>query len=152
MDLTSFLGPSLSDVWLWFPCLPVDSLCLLGTTDYIMATSCKYTSNYIYIPRDFSYWVLSDLCQWKRIVSIKIKQVQLAMSTILLTESSRLLENPEKSILGPVFGQDRLQQNSAGCLARSGEIPSPRQTSIDKTNDCVMNSERSALVGGSDSP
>ena len=37
-------------------------------------------------------------------------------------------------------------------LVRSGEIPSPRQTSIDKTNDCVMKSERSALVRGSDPP
>ena len=37
-------------------------------------------------------------------------------------------------------------------MVRSGEIPSPRQTSIDKTNDCVMNSERNALVRGSDPP
>ena len=29
-------------------------------------------------------------------------------------------------------------------LIRSGEIPSPRQISIDKTNDYVMNSERGA--------
>ena len=35
---------------------------------------------------------------------------------------------------------------------RSGEIPSPRQTSIDKTNDCAMKSERGALVRGSDPP
>ena len=27
-------------------------------------------------------------------------------------------------------------------LIRSGEIPSPRQTSIDNTNDCAMRSER----------
>ena len=33
-------------------------------------------------------------------------------------------------------------------MVRGGEIPSPRQTSIDETNDCAMNSERSALVGG----
>ena len=37
-------------------------------------------------------------------------------------------------------------------LIRSGEIPSPRQTSIDKTNDCAMKSERGALVRGSDPP
>ena len=37
-------------------------------------------------------------------------------------------------------------------LVRSGEIPSPRQTSIDKTNDCVMKSERGALVRDSDPP
>ena len=32
----------------------------------------------------------------------------------------------------------------------SGEIPSPRRTSIDKTNDCAMKSERGALVRGPD--
>ena len=37
-------------------------------------------------------------------------------------------------------------------LVRSGEIPSPRQTSMDKTNDCAMKSERGALVRGSDPP
>ena len=37
-------------------------------------------------------------------------------------------------------------------LIRSDEIPSPRQTSIDKTNDCAMKSERGALVRGSDPP
>ena len=45
---------------------------------------------------------------------------------------------PKKTIMGPMLGQDRLQKSSGGCLVRSGEIPSPRQTSIDKTNDCVM--------------
>ena len=37
-------------------------------------------------------------------------------------------------------------------LIRSGEIPSPRQTSIIKNNDCAMKSERDALVRGSDPP
>ena len=37
-------------------------------------------------------------------------------------------------------------------LIRSGEIPSRRQTSIDKTNVCTMKSERGALVRGSDPP
>ena len=37
-------------------------------------------------------------------------------------------------------------------LIRSGEIPSPRQTSIDKTNDCAMETDRGALVRGSDPP
>ena len=37
-------------------------------------------------------------------------------------------------------------------LIRSGEIRSPRQTSIDKTNDCAMKSERGALRRGSDPP
>ena len=47
-----------------------------------------------------------------------------------------------------MLGQDRPEKNSAKCFIRSGEIPSPRQTSIDKTNDCVMNSERGAPVRG----
>ena len=37
-------------------------------------------------------------------------------------------------------------------FARSGEIPSPGQTSIAKTNDCAMKSERGAPVRGSDPP
>ena len=37
-------------------------------------------------------------------------------------------------------------------FVRSGEIPSPAQTSIDKTNDYAMKSERGALVKGSDPP
>ena len=37
-------------------------------------------------------------------------------------------------------------------LIRSGKILSPRQTPIDKTNDCAMKSERGALVRGSDPP
>ena len=37
-------------------------------------------------------------------------------------------------------------------FTRSGEIPSPRQTSIDKANDCAMKSERGALVRCSDPP
>ena len=35
---------------------------------------------------------------------------------------------------------------------RSGEIASPQQTSIDKTNDCAMKYERGAPVRGSDPP
>ena len=37
-------------------------------------------------------------------------------------------------------------------FVRSGEIPSPGQTSIDKTNDCAMKSARGAPVRGSDPP
>ena len=37
-------------------------------------------------------------------------------------------------------------------LVRSGEIPSPQRTSIDKTNDCVMNSARGALGRAFDPP
>ena len=51
-----------------------------------------------------------------------------------------------------MLGQDRLEKNSAKRLIRNGEIPSPWQTSIDKTNNCVMESERGALVRGSSAP
>ena len=63
-----------------------------------------------------------------------------------------LLEKPEQTIMGSMLGRGRLQENSGGCLVRSAEIPSPRQISTDKTNDCVMNYERGALVRGSDPP
>ena len=37
-------------------------------------------------------------------------------------------------------------------FAQSGEIPSPGQTSMDKTIDCAVKSERGGLVRGSDPP
>ena len=37
-------------------------------------------------------------------------------------------------------------------FTRSGEIPSPGQTSIDKTKDCALKSEQGALVRDSDPP
>ena len=37
-------------------------------------------------------------------------------------------------------------------FVRSGEIPNPALTSIDKTNDYAIKSERGALVRGSDTP
>ena len=51
-----------------------------------------------------------------------------------------------------MLGQGRPEKNSAKCLIRSGKIPSPRQTSIDKTYDFILNSERGALSRGSDPP
>ena len=44
--------------------------------------------------------------------------------------------------------QDRPAKRLAICLFGSGEIPSPRQTSIDTNNDYVMQSKRRALVWG----
>ena len=44
-----------------------------------------------------------------------------------------------------MLGQDWPEKNSAKCFIRSGEIPSPGQTSIDKANDCAMKSERGSL-------
>ena len=46
------------------------------------------------------------------------------------------------------IGLNKLSQ----MFIRSGEIPSPRQTSIDKINVCGMKSKRGALVTGSDPP
>ena len=48
-----------------------------------------------------------------------------------------------------MLGQDRPEKYSVKCLIRSGEIPSPRQRSIDKTNDCAMKAKRGAFVRGS---
>ena len=68
-------------------------------------------------------------------------------------EKFQTLKKKRKNIIPrQVLGHDRPENNSAKCLNRSGEIPSPWQTSIDKTNDCVMISERSALGRGSDPP
>ena len=51
-----------------------------------------------------------------------------------------------------MLGQDQPKKNSPKGLIRNGEIPSPRQTSIDKTNDCAMKSERGAFARGFDPP
>ena len=72
--------------------------------------------------------------------------------SINLHKKSSKLEKKRKKNPGPILGQDRPEKNSAKCLIRSGEIPSPRQTSIDKNNDCAMKSEWGALVRGSDAP
>ena len=77
--------------------------------------------------------------------------VPLAMSTDL-REKKILSKTRKKIIPGPILGQDRPEKNSSHMLVRSGEIPSPRQTSIDKNNDCAMKSEQGALVGESDPP
>ena len=71
---------------------------------------------------------------------------------IFKKKGTKLSTKYEKKILGQILGQDRPEKNSAKCFIRSGEIPSPRQTSIDKTNDCVMNSERGAIVRCSEPP
>ena len=49
-----------------------------------------------------------------------------------------------------MLGRDRPEKNSVKCLIRNGEIPSPRQTPIDKTNDRITKSELGALVRDSD--
>ena len=66
-------------------------------------------------------------------------------------EKSNFPKTPKKKSwadFGPRSAREKLSQ----MFVRSGEIPSPRQTSIDKTNDCAMKSERGALVKGSDPP
>ena len=75
---------------------------------------------------------------WNPKIRVIIVQVQLAMSTILRTD---FWETPRESILGPMLRQDRLQKNSSGCLVRSDELPGSRQTSVDRTTDCVTKSE-----------
>ena len=65
---------------------------------------------------------------------------------------SNFSKTPKKLIPGPILGQDRPEKTQAKSFVRSGEIPSPGQKSIDKTNDCAMKSERGALLRGSDPP
>ena len=74
------------------------------------------------------------------------------MSTNLHNKSSELFFKNENNNSWPDVGQDRPEQNSPEYLIRSGEILSPRKTSIDKNNDCVVKPERGALVRGSDPP
>ena len=67
-------------------------------------------------------------------------------------KSSNFSKTPKKNHswedLGPRSAWEKVSQ----IFIRSGEIPSLRQTSIDKTNDCAMKSERGALVRGPDPP
>ena len=73
----------------------------------------------------------------------------LALSTSLCKKKFQTWKkkNEENSSRSGV-GQNRPEKNPAERLIRSGEIPSPRQASIDKTNDCVKKSERGAIVRG----
>ena len=102
-----------------------------------------------------------DRWQWKRDVAKKSSNfkdtrqnfsVPLAMSTNLRNFVFKIIKNAEKSNswadIGPKSAWEKLSQ----MLIRSGEIPSPRQTSIDKNNDYAMKSEWGALVRGSDPP
>ena len=57
-------------------------------------------------------------------------------------------KNSTKTHLGPMLGKTWLEKNSGRSLVRSDEIPGPGQTSIDKTNGCILNYEQSALVRG----
>ena len=82
----------------------------------------------------------------------EISRYSLLWARFLKRKVPKFWKSPTKTFLGPMLGQDRLEKNSGGCLVRRGEIPSPRQTSIDQSNDCVINSERSALVRSSDPP
>ena len=61
------------------------------------------------------------------------------------------LKKKRKQFLGRSWTKIGLRELSQ-MLVRSDEIPSPRQTSMDETNDCAMKSKRGALVRGSDSP
>ena len=74
------------------------------------------------------------------------------MSANLREKVSNFSKTPKKIILGPFLGQDRPEKNSAKCLFEAARLTSPAQTSIDKTDDCAMKSERDALVRGSDPP
>ena len=103
-----------------------------------------------------------DLCQWESELSIKSLDFKDTLQNSIehasyahVSEKIKVpnfWKSPKKTILGPMLGQYWLEKSSGRFWVRSGEIPSPWQTSIDKTNDCVMNSEQSAPVRGSDPP
>ena len=75
------------------------------------------------------------------------------MSTNLHKKMFQTLKKKrKKSFLGRCWAKIGLRKAQPSVWFQSREIPSPRQTSIDKTNDCVTKSERGALVRGSDPP
>ena len=82
---------------------------------------------------------------------------------------SNFSKTPKKKNPGPILGQDRPEKNSAKCLLEAARFQvlgrhrwtkpttppwnlNSGQTSMDKTNDCAVKSERGALVRGSDLP
>ena len=75
----------------------------------------------------------------------------LAMGTNIHQKETELRKRSEKKTIPcGMLWQDGREKDSAIYLIRRGETPSPRLTSIDETNDCVMKSERGALVKGPD--
>ena len=78
--------------------------------------------------------------------------LSLAMSTVFRGKSFKLFKKTKNNTWADLGAKIGMRKTQAKCLVRSGEIPSPRQTSIDKTNDCAMKSERGALVRGSGPP
>ena len=111
-------------------------------------------------------WLCShlDRWQWKRDVSRKSSNFKdtgkrflyrsLAMwAQIFEKKSFKLFKNPEKNKSWPDLGpRSAWEKKLSPMFVPSDEVASPRQTSIDKTNDCAMKSERGALVRGSDPP
>ena len=106
-----------------------------------------------------------DRWQWERFFCIKSSNfkdtrerisVPLTMGANLRKKCFKLFKNPEKNHswadLGPRSAWEKLSQMLIYVFVRSGEIPSPGQTSSDKNNDCAMKSERGAPVRGSDPP
>ena len=84
--------------------------------------------------------------------TLNFKDTRRPISVPLAMSASLYRKNPnlKKKKTGQKLGQDRPEKHSAKCLIQSGEVPSPRQTSIHKSNDRVMKSERGALVRSSD--
>ena len=76
--------------------------------------------------------------------------VPLAMSTNIEKNKFQTLKKKRKKYSLADVGPRSAWQKLSPMLIRSGEIPSPRQISMDKDNDCAMKSERAALVRGSD--
>ena len=66
--------------------------------------------------------------------------VPLAMSTNLYKTQKKTSKLTKKTAPDRKLGQGRPEKHSATCLIPSDEIPSSRQTSIEKADECVMKS------------
>ena len=120
--------------------------------NYISNHQSFHKSTTIYAP--YTAMPMETRCQKKLWIS-KIPAIRFLYCSlwaqIFNKKAPNFWKKSKKKNLGEMLSQDR-PKTQAKCFIRSGEIPSSRQTSINKTNDCVMNSERGALVRGSDQP
>ena len=88
-------------------------------------------------------------------MSVITFRVELALGTFRKTESSNLWKSSKKKNLRPMLHQDRLDKKSGGCFGskrRDSESSADMYRQNQHTNDCVMISERSALVRGAGPP
>ena len=95
-----------------------------------------------------------DRCQLERDVTRTRSELKAALNNILnfrfASNSASTSNRAKTNNWSPDVGRRSAQKTRSN--VRRGENASPRQTSIDKYYDCVMNSERGALIRGADPP